>query len=71
MIHRLGIRLLIAQTRLLLNRPSFTRALKDNADDPSQSKFGASFIALFESAQEIVQLVKQLVIYHPSLIARW
>jgi len=28
-------------------------------------------LALYESAQEIVQLVKQLVIYHPSLIARW
>jgi hypothetical protein len=30
-----------------------------------------SFLALYESAQEIVQLVKQLVIYHPSLVARW
>ncbi|KAK4683662.1 hypothetical protein P7C73_g6572, partial [Tremellales sp. Uapishka_1] len=70
-IHRLGIRLLVAQTRLLLNRPSFARALKDNPSDPSHSKFGASFVALYESAQEIVQLVKQLVIYHPSLVARW
>ena len=70
-IHRLNIRLLVAQTRLLLNRPFFSRALKDKPEDPSSSKFGASFVALYESAQEIVQLVKQLVIYHPSLIARW
>ena len=71
MIHRLGIRLQVAQTRLLLNRPSFARSLKDRPEDPSRSKVGASFLALYESAQEIVQLVKQLVIYHPSLIARW
>lgn len=70
-IHRLSIRLLVAQTRLLLNRPSFARALKDNPEDPSQSKCGGNFVALYESAQEIVQLLKQLVIYHPSLIARW
>ncbi|OCF33828.1 transcriptional regulatory protein [Kwoniella heveanensis BCC8398] len=70
-IHRLGIRLQVAQMRLLLNRPLFARALKDNPDDPSRSKLGPSFIALFESAQEIVQLVKTLVIYHPSLVARW
>jgi len=70
-IHRLGIRLQVAQTRLLLNRPSFARSLKDRPEDPSRSKVGASFLALYESAQEIVQLVKQLVIYHPSLIARW
>ncbi|WVQ98275.1 hypothetical protein IAU59_005398 [Kwoniella sp. CBS 9459] len=70
-IHRLGIRLQVAQMRLLLNRPLFARALKDNADDPSRSKLGPSFVALFESAQEIVQLVKTLVIYHPSLVARW
>ena len=61
----------MAQTRLLLNRPSFARSLKDRPEDPSRSKVGASFLALYESAQEIVQLVKQLVIYHPSLIARW
>ncbi|WVN87270.1 uncharacterized protein L203_102447 [Cryptococcus depauperatus CBS 7841] len=70
-IHRLGIRLQIAQMRLLLNRPLFARALKDSPDDPSRSKLGLSFVALFESAQEIVQLVKALVIYHPSLVARW
>ncbi|WVF69574.1 hypothetical protein IAT40_004352 [Kwoniella sp. CBS 6097] len=70
-IHRLGIRLQVAQMRLLLNRPLFARALKDNSDDPSRSKLGPSFVALFESAQEIVQLVKTLVIYHPSLVARW
>nr|XP_019008279.1 transcriptional regulatory protein [Kwoniella pini CBS 10737]OCF47060.1 transcriptional regulatory protein [Kwoniella pini CBS 10737] len=70
-IHRLGIRLQIAQMRLLLNRPLFAKALQENPDDPSRSKLGQSFVALFESAQEIVQLVKILVIYHPSLVARW
>ncbi|WWD21698.1 hypothetical protein CI109_106184 [Kwoniella shandongensis] len=70
-IHRLGIRLQVAQMRLLLNRPLFARALKEHTGDPSQGKFGSSFIALFESAQDIVQLVKSLVIYHPSLVARW
>lgn len=71
-IHRFIIRLLIAQTRLLLNRPTFSKALKDSPEDPSVSKpGGTSFVALYESAQEIVQLVKQLVVYHPSLIARW
>ncbi|WVQ79861.1 hypothetical protein IAT38_001961 [Cryptococcus sp. DSM 104549] len=70
-IHRFGIRLQIAQMRLLLNRPLFARALKDFPGDPSHSKLGTSFVALFESAQEIVQLVKALVIYHPSLVARW
>ena len=70
-IHRLGIRLLIAQTRLLLNRPSFARALRSNPSDPSVGKLGESFVALYESALEIVHLVKALVIYHPSLIARW
>ena len=61
----------MAQSRLLLNRPSFARALGENPDDPSWGKFGDSFVGLYESAQEIVQLVRQLVIYHPSLIARW
>ncbi|ODN79453.1 hypothetical protein L202_03431 [Cryptococcus amylolentus CBS 6039] len=71
-IQRFGIRLQIAQTRLLLNRPLFARALQDSPTDPSHSaKLGESFVALFESAQEIVLLVKYLVIYHPSLIARW
>jgi hypothetical protein len=70
-IHRLGIRLLVAQSRLLLNRAFFARAMKENPDDPSRAKHGASFVALYESTQEIVMLVKQLVIYHPSLIARW
>lgn len=70
-IHRLGIRLLVAQCRLLLNRPAFARALKDNPEDPSGGKFGDSFVALYESAQDIVQIVKMLVIYHPSLIARF
>lgn len=70
-IHRFGIRLQIAQMRLLLNRPLFARALKDAPGDPSHSKFGSSFVALFENAQEIIHLVKALVIYHPSLVARW
>nr|XP_018265258.1 transcriptional regulatory protein [Kwoniella dejecticola CBS 10117]OBR87416.1 transcriptional regulatory protein [Kwoniella dejecticola CBS 10117] len=70
-IHRLGIRLQLAQMRLLLNRPLFAKALKENPDDPSRAKLGQTFVALFESAQEIVQLVKILVIYHPSLVARW
>ncbi|OWZ64278.1 hypothetical protein AYX15_03919 [Cryptococcus neoformans] len=70
-IHRFGIRLQIAQMRLLLNRPLFARALKDSPGDPSHSKFGSSFVVLFENAQEIVHLVKALVIYHPSLVARW
>ncbi|WWC86691.1 uncharacterized protein L201_001568 [Kwoniella dendrophila CBS 6074] len=70
-IHRLSVRLQVAQMRLLLNRPLFARALKDNPEDPSSTKLGPSFIALFENAQEIVQLVKTLVIYHPSLVARW
>lgn len=70
-IHRFGIRLQIAQMRLLLNRPLFAGALKDAPGDPSRSKFGSSFVALFESAQEIIHLVKALVIYHPSLVARW
>lgn len=70
-IDRLGIRLLVAQTRLLLNRPFLTRALRENPNDPSFSKTGTTFVALYGSAQVIVQLVKQLVIYHPSLIVRW
>ena len=32
---------------------------------------GIAFVALYESALDIVQLVKALVIYHPSLISRW
>ncbi|CAK9785666.1 hypothetical protein CC85DRAFT_288374 [Cutaneotrichosporon oleaginosum] len=70
-IHRLSIRFLVAQTRLLLNRHWFTIALKDSPEDPGQSPFGDAFIAVFESASEIVQTIRQLVRYHPSLIARW
>ncbi|BEI81882.1 hypothetical protein CcaverHIS002_0210420 [Cutaneotrichosporon cavernicola] len=70
-IHRLSIRFLVAQTRLLLNRHWFTIALKDTPEDPGQSPFGDAFVAAFESASEIVQTIRQLVRYHPSLIARW
>ncbi|WVQ71091.1 hypothetical protein IAR50_000616 [Cryptococcus sp. DSM 104548] len=71
-IHRFAIRLQIAQTRLLLNRPLFARALKASPEDPARdAKLGESFLALFDSALEIVQLVKALVVYHPRLIARW
>ncbi|KAL1413451.1 hypothetical protein Q8F55_001218 [Vanrija albida] len=70
-LHRLGIRLMVAQTRLLLNRPFFARALKDRPDNPARSKYGESFVALYEGAEDVVNIVKQLVIYHPSLIARW
>lgn len=70
-IHRLGIRLLVAQSRLLLSRPFFRKALNENPSDPGYCKHGSSFDALYESAQEIVYIVRQLVMYHPSLIARW
>lgn len=70
-IHRLTLRLMIAQCRLLLSRPFFARALAENPDDPSFSKHGASFTALYQAAQEIVQVVQRLVVYHPSLVSRW
>jgi hypothetical protein len=70
-IHRLGIRLLIAQSRLLLSRPFFRKALNENPGDPEFCKHGSSFVALYESATEIIFIVKQLVMYHPSLVARW
>jgi hypothetical protein len=69
--HRLTIRLLLAQCRLLLNRPFFARALSENGEDPSFCKHGEPFCALFEAALEIVQVVQQMVVYHPSLVARW
>lgn len=62
---------MVAQTRLLLNRPFFARALKDRPDNPARSKYGDSFVALYEGAEDVVNIVKQLVISHPSLIARW
>lgn len=70
-IHRLSIRFLVAQTRLLLNRHWFASALKDAPEDPGHSPFGDAFVAVFESAGELVQIIRQLVRYHPSLIARW
>lgn len=70
-LQRLGIRLLIAETRLHLNRAAFVQALKTNPLAPSQSPFSGSFVALYESAQEIVQVVKQLVLYSPALAERW
>ncbi|KAI9636195.1 fungal-specific transcription factor domain-containing protein, partial [Dioszegia hungarica] len=69
--HRLTIRLLLAQCRLLLNRPFFARALSENHEDPSFCKHGEPFCALFGAALEIVQVVQQMVVYHPSLVARW
>jgi len=56
---------------MLLNRPLFAQALGENPRDPSFCRYGDSFVGAYESAQDIVQIVKQLVIYHPSLIARW
>jgi hypothetical protein len=70
-IQRFSIRLLVAETSLLLNRPLFARALKEHPEDPSLSKFAPNFVALYESSEELVHLVKQLVVFHPSLIARW
>ncbi|KAL1412387.1 hypothetical protein Q8F55_000132 [Vanrija albida] len=70
-LQRLGIRLLIAETRLHLNRGAFVQALKTSPLAPSQSAFSGSFVALYESAQEIVQVVKQLVLYSPALAERW
>lgn len=69
-LQRFGIRLLVAQTRLYLNKPAFSRALSVDPVAPDQSSFGGSFFALYHSAQEIIHLVKQLVLYRPSLIAR-
>lgn len=70
-IHRFGIRLLVAQTRLLLNRHWIMRAIALNPRNPRDTIFAEAFIATYESAQEVVQVVKQLVLYHPALIARW
>jgi hypothetical protein len=70
-IHRFGIRLLVAQTRLLLNRHWIMRAIQLNAQNPYNTIVAEAFIATYESAQEVVQIVKQLVLYHPALIARW
>lgn len=44
-----------------------------NAIDPSalDSRFGKSFIAVFESAVELISVVRQCVIYHPALASRW
>lgn len=69
--HRLTIRLLLASNRLLLSRPFFSKALAENPEDPSFCDHGESFEALFEAAQEIMQVVQHLMVYHPSLVARW
>lgn len=70
-IHRLSIRFLISQTRLLLNRHWFMRALKENPSDPSENRFSGAFHACYESCTDIVNIIKHLVLYHPSLTARW
>lgn len=43
-----------------------------NPRDPSQSsgRFHQSFITVFESTVELISIVRQLIIYHPSLTAR-
>lgn len=70
-LQRLGIRLFISEARLHLNRGAFVQALKENSAAPSRGTFGESFIALYESAQEIVQVVKALVLFSPALAERW
>lgn len=70
-LQRLGIRLFISEARLHLNRGAFVQALKENSTAPSRGTFGESFIALYESAQEIVQVVKALVLFSPALAERW
>lgn len=70
-IHRLSIRFLVSQTRLLLNRHWFTCALKENPADPSENRFHAAFHACYQGCTDIVNIIKQLVLYHPALTARW
>jgi len=70
-LQRFGIRLFIAEARLHLNRAAFVQALKASPAAPSHGTFAAAFVALYESAQEIVQVVKQLVLYSPALAERW
>lgn len=70
-LQRFGIRLLVSQCRLHLNRLPFSRSLSLAPLAPHTSPFGQSFLTLLQSAEEIVNLVKQLVFYHPGLIARW
>jgi hypothetical protein len=70
-LQRFGIRLFIAETRMHLNRAAFVQALKASPTAPSHGTFAAAFMALYESAQEIVQVVKQLVLYSPALAERW
>lgn len=72
-LHRYSIRLLVMETRIYLHRAYFVRALHENPTDPSKSsgRFHKSFISIFESAVELVSIVHEMVVYHPSLVARW
>ena len=46
--------------------------IPQNPSDPSRidQRFHRSFMAVFESAVELISIVKQMVIFHPSLVAR-
>ena len=70
-LQRLGIRVLISQTRLYLNRPAFVAAIKQSPAAPSRSRYGASFAATYISAQELVQLLEQLVKHRPIVARNW
>lgn len=62
----------VLETRIYLHRASFIRAIQQNPSDPSRidQRFHQSFTAVFESAGELISIVKQMVVFHPSLVAR-
>lgn len=73
MMQRFSIRMIFREARIYLHRTYFAKALQQQPEDPSgpESKFGQSFLIVFESAVELLATVRQSLLYHASLTSRW
>ncbi|WWC88880.1 uncharacterized protein L201_003795 [Kwoniella dendrophila CBS 6074] len=59
----------ISETVLFLHRPFYARALNE-AEDPTRSTFGLSFLAVVERCHVTISVVASLYEMHPNVCAR-
>ncbi|OCF30850.1 hypothetical protein I317_05061 [Kwoniella heveanensis CBS 569] len=59
----------ISETVLFLHRPFYARAMYE-AEDPTRSTFGLSFLAVVERCHVMINVVASLYALHPNVAAR-
>ncbi|KAL7422804.1 hypothetical protein Q5752_002100 [Cryptotrichosporon argae] len=60
----------VSEAILFLQRPYFARALQDHPGDPTHSVYGASYLAVLERCNVMIQIVAGLYELYPGVTAR-